>query len=258
MHAPRPLPPKPGHCLQVYDGAATFNWRYIFKLKLPLASQRSTDSLYLDLQAWDHALIGEGELIAGARVSIARLCADVWRDRRYLADAEQPLVEVHNGQKRFWLPLYSGGGAAEVEARVSGDVCVSLEAMPRSVAQTRPAGHGRDPPNRNPVLPEPHRNQTQALTARFASVVREEVRAALVEGSKAVIESEIRRHMRQLTPERTLLLKVVTVLSVVVCGIVILFQLVANGVILSLAFDVDLVPTGSLSSSEGPPDAADR
>lgn len=185
----------------VLDGNARFNWRFKYSLRLPLGSRRSLDGIYLDLQVWDHALTGEGEMIAGSRVNLSKLARDAWLGRDWLKERESSVKYEKVGQ-RLWLGLVSGGGAANVSATPAGDVAISIQLMPAEVAAKRPAGFGRDQPNRNPVLPEPARSKSRAVTERLSAIVREEVAEAMRDGAREAMLQEIERRKRQLTPEQ--------------------------------------------------------
>jgi len=108
--------------------------------------------------------------------------------------------------------------------------------MPEAVSLDLPAGTGRDLPNRNPVLPDPQRHET-AIAARFAGIVREETRQAIIEGSKAVIENEVERQLRQLTPTRRRILAFSGVSGIVAFALLIILQVIANVVIIRLTVD---------------------
>jgi len=58
-----------------------------------------------------------------------------------------------------WVPLYPAanraGQAPGVVPKPSGEVLMTLELLPKSVADAFPAGQGRDAPNANPRLPAP-------------------------------------------------------------------------------------------------------
>lgn len=216
----------------VIDGMGLFNWRFIFKLTLPLSSRRSLQGLHIDMQVWDHALIGEGEVIATARIDVSRLCKNAWLEREDLKqhDRTLPLEPKGVGSQRFWVDMASS--ANEERATSAGEVAISLEAMPAEVAKKRPAGQGRDPPNRYPVLPEPRRSRTNSgFSERFTSIMRDEMRISMADSVKAVIDSEIQRQQRQLTPERLRLAQCGAGCAACVFISVILFQVVANVII---------------------------
>lgn len=216
----------------VLTGEASFNWRFVFRLTLPLSTRRSLEGLHLRLQAWDHALIGEGELSATARIDLSRLCKSAWLSRERLKAQERALaLEPKKGTNRFWVEL-SQGALGDTGAPSAGDVAVSLEVLPVEVARKRPAGQGRDPPNRHPVLPEPQRSRRNAgFSDRLASIMRDEIRISMADSLKAALESEIQRQQRQLTPERVRLARCGGGVLAAVFVVVVLFQVVANVII---------------------------
>ena len=83
--------------------------------------------------------------VGAARASVAAL--------RELAGVD---VYPRNAQ---WVPLYPAasrkGQAPGVVPKPSGEVLMTLELLPKSVADAFPAGQGRDEPNANPRLPAP-------------------------------------------------------------------------------------------------------
>jgi hypothetical protein len=219
----------------VVDGCAVFNWRFLFRLTLPLSAGRSAamHGVHLDVQVWDHALIGAGEIIAAARVDLSKLCARAWREREELKAHDRTLPLEVRGEPRFWLALgaATAEGATDALNPVVGEMAVSLELMPIEVAKKRPAGSGRDPPNRNPVLPEPQRARTKAFSDRFTSIMRDEFRTSMAESAKQAIQGEISNQQRQLTPERLWLVRCSVGVSVCLFLSVIAFQLAANVIV---------------------------
>jgi hypothetical protein len=222
----------------VVDGAAAFNWRFIFRLTLPLASRRRLDGIYLDVQAWDRSLMGDDELLSGGVVPVSKLCRDAWLSRDWLKSTDSSISIEHGSQRRrrFWVPLVSRGGASEVDTKPAGDVAMSVELMPREVAGKVVAGHGRDPPNRNPVLPEPQRERRRAFTDRITRVIRQEIQVAMRESAQRVFENEIARRRRQITPARLRLLICIGLAVVSIFVGIILLQLLANVLVTTFAF----------------------
>lgn len=216
----------------VVDGQALYNHRFLFRLFLPLTSRRSLEGLHIEMQVWDHALIGDGEVIAGARIDVSRLCKNAWLGREQLKQNDRTLpLEPKGGSQRFWVEMMSSS-AHEERALSAGEVAISLEAMPIDVARKRPAGTGREPPNRYPVLPEPQRTRNnKGFSDRFTSIMRDEIRLSMAESVKAAIESEIQRQQRQLTPERLWRVQCGGACAACVLVSVILFQVVANIII---------------------------
>ena len=66
---------------------------------------------------------------------------------------------------RAWVPLHhpNTGNAKR------GEVEISIELLPKSLAQRRKAGPGRDAPNAHPVLPEPEGRVELSLFSPFAT-----------------------------------------------------------------------------------------
>jgi len=57
--------------------------------------------------------------------------------------------------QRFWVKLTAPPDLGD--APYSGELEMSLQLVPKSVADRFPAGSGRGPPNQNPMMPEPTR-----------------------------------------------------------------------------------------------------
>jgi hypothetical protein len=65
-----------------------------------------------------------------------------------------------------WIKLtYPGMDGAE-----RGEIEISIELLPKTLADKRPAGQGRDAPNLHPELPEPEGRESFSMTSPFAAL----------------------------------------------------------------------------------------
>ena len=70
---------------------------------------------------------------------------------------------------RKWIKLtYPGIDGVEIENR--GEIEISIELLPKALADKRPAGQGRDAPNLHPELPVTEGRECFSMTSPFAAL----------------------------------------------------------------------------------------
>ena len=148
-------------------GNASFNWRLLLPLKLPVQKPELT------LQVYDKDLFSSDDFISGAKLNLKNLVMvpkhlgiPIKFNREYyddLSPEEKKLYgdieflkksEDEDGIK-FWVQCYKGRDDAAGEGEKGGRVMCSLEILPKSIADNEKVGKGRDEPNVNPHLPPP-------------------------------------------------------------------------------------------------------
>jgi len=122
-------------------GKGNFNWR----MKYPINLQQSMSQWpRLRFQIWDYDLVGSNDSICETVISLKGLCLRALKakDRTKLFQKGKDRIQIKNLQH----PNFKGN---------QGEMEISLEILPASLATQLPAGLGRGEPNMNPFLPEP-------------------------------------------------------------------------------------------------------
>lgn len=120
------------------DGTGSFNWRMKFPLMLPYPNPR------LKLQIWDKDLISADDIIAEAILNLSK-----YFKRAYKTDKGFEFTEK-------WIQCYH----PDFGAAVQGEIQVTLELLPKEIADIRPNGYRRDDPNQYPFLKPPIRPES--------------------------------------------------------------------------------------------------
>ncbi|XP_009078939.1 PREDICTED: myoferlin-like, partial [Acanthisitta chloris] len=175
------------------DGNGAFNWRFVFPFEY-LAAERlcvisrkehiwSIDETVLKvppkliLQVWDNDKFKADDLLGVLELEltklrhpahIPRLCRATpeeplqgcWPWCRVPAPALPPLNLFRRRQVRGWWPCTMQEDGSQ---RLSGKVELSLELLTAQEAEERPAGKGREEPNKYPRLLPPKRPKTSFL-----------------------------------------------------------------------------------------------
>ena len=148
-------------------GNASFNWRMLLPLKLPLQKPEIT------MQVYDKDIFSSDDFISGAKLNLKDLVMvpkhldiPIKFNREYYEDLDEdkkklygdieflPKSEDEDGIK-FWVQCYKGRDDATGEGEKGGRVMCSLEILPKALAEIEKVGKGRDEPNANPYLPPP-------------------------------------------------------------------------------------------------------
>ena len=148
-------------------GNASFNWRMLLPLKLPVQKPELT------IQVYDKDIFASDDFISGTKLNLKELVMipkhldmPIKFTREYyqdLSDEDKKLYgdieflkksEDSEGIK-FWIQCYKGRDDATGEGEKGGRVMCSLEILPKSMAEIDKVGKGRDEPNVNPFLPPP-------------------------------------------------------------------------------------------------------
>ena len=148
-------------------GNASFNWRMLLPLKLPV--QRPV----ITLQVYDKDIFASDDYMCGATIDLKTIInipkllempLGLNRDFHHglTTEEKKPLGEIEflspeddeEGTK-FWVQCYKGKKEAAGQGEKSGRVMCSLEILPKKNADLDVVGKGRDDPNVNPYLPPP-------------------------------------------------------------------------------------------------------
>ena len=149
------------------NGEASFNWRIILPLKLPVQKPEIT------LQVYDKDIFASDDYISGATLNLKDLIIvpkylqmPIKFTRSYyngLTEAEKKVygaIEFMDKKDdeegiKFWVQCFKGKKEASGEGEQGGRVLCSLDIVPKDVADAEPLGKGREEPNTNPNLPPP-------------------------------------------------------------------------------------------------------
>ena len=149
------------------DGAASFNWRLLLPLKLPIQNPLIT------LQVYDKDIFASDDYISGATLNLKDLITvpkylqmPIKFTRDYYNGLTQEQKNIYGDIEfmnksedeegiKFWVQCYKGKKEASGEGEQGGRVLCSLEILPKTLADLEPLGKGREEPNTNPHLPPP-------------------------------------------------------------------------------------------------------
>jgi len=148
-------------------GNASFNWRILLPLRIPVQKP------VLTLQVYDKDIFSSDDYMCGATmdlksivnipkflempVSLNKEFYDglTLEEKRPLGEIEFLSKEDDEEQTKFWVQCYKGKKEAAGQGEKSGRVMCSLEILPKKLADLDKVGKGRDDPNVNPYLPPP-------------------------------------------------------------------------------------------------------
>ena len=150
------------------DGNASFNWRNLLPLKLPMV-----DDPVITIQVYDKDIFSSDDYISGATLNIKDLMTipkylglPVKFTKSYyegLSEMEQQIygdIEFLNETDdedgiKFWVQCYKGKKEATGEGETGGRVLCTLEILPKELADKNKLGKGRSNPNKDPYCPPP-------------------------------------------------------------------------------------------------------
>ena len=148
-------------------GVASFNWRMLLPLRLPV--QRPL----LTVQVYDKDIFSSDDFICGSTINMkdiinipkllempVGLTRDFYEDlsreeKETLGEIEFLSPEDDEEGIKFWVQCYKGRKEATGKGEKSGRVLCTLEILPKKLADLDVVGKGRDDPNVNPYLPPP-------------------------------------------------------------------------------------------------------
>ena len=148
-------------------GIASFNWRMLLPLKLPI--QRPV----LTLQVYDKDIFSSDDYMCGTTIDLKNivnipkllempigLTRDFYHgltieEKKPLGEIEFLSEEDDEDGTKFWVQCYKGKKEAAGQGEKSGRVMCSLEILPKKNAELDIVGKGREDPNVNPYLPPP-------------------------------------------------------------------------------------------------------
>ena len=148
-------------------GIASFNWRMLLPLRLPVQKPVIT------LQVYDKDIFSSDDYMCGTTIDLKSIInipknlevpISFTRDfyEGLEAQDKKPFGEIQFLSKeddedgtKFWVQCYKGKKEAAGQGEKSGRVMCSLEILPKKNADLDVVGKGRDDPNVNPYLPPP-------------------------------------------------------------------------------------------------------
>jgi len=148
-------------------GNASFNWRILLPLRIPVQKP------VLTLQVYDKDIFSSDDYMCGATMDLKSIVnipkflempislnkefydGLTLEEKRPLGEIEFLSKEDDEEQTKFWVQCYKGKKEAAGQGEKSGRVMCSLEILPKKLADLDKVGKGRDDPNVNPYLPPP-------------------------------------------------------------------------------------------------------
>ena len=148
-------------------GNASFNWRMLLPLKIPIQKPVIT------LQVYDKDIFSSDDYMCGTTIDLKTIInipkllemplglnRDFYHgltpeEKKPLGDIEFLSPEDDEDGIKFWVQCYKGKKEAAGQGEKSGRVMCSLEILPKKNAELDKVGKGRDEPNVNPYLPPP-------------------------------------------------------------------------------------------------------
>ncbi|KAL9983693.1 hypothetical protein ACROYT_G005909 [Oculina patagonica] len=155
------------------DGEGNFNWRFVFPFSYIPAEKKLEHFWSLDeavekltprlmIQIWDNDLgFANDDFLGTLQLDLTSLMkpATSARSCKLPSDIDSaPKLDLFR-QKRcygFWAMSSMKTGTL----KNTGKIEMTLETMTKAEAEAKPAGQGRDDPNKNPTLEEPNRPPT--------------------------------------------------------------------------------------------------
>ena len=148
-------------------GNASFNWRMLLPLQLPIQKPELT------IQVYDKDIFSSDDYISGTKINLKDLVMipkhldmPIKFTREYYQDLKDDEKKIYGDIEflkksedeegiKFWVQCYKGRDDATGEGEKGGRVMCSLEILPKAMAEIEKVGKGRDEPNINPHLPPP-------------------------------------------------------------------------------------------------------
>lgn len=161
------------------NGEGNFNWRFVFPFQFIPAEKKlvleekehfwSLDATVekltprLMIQVWDNDLgFASDDFLGALQLDLTSLIKPATSDRYCKLPTETTATLDLFKQKRcygWWTATSMKTGSI----KEAGKIEMTLEVMPKTEALAKPAGEGRDDPNKNPTLEEPQRPATSFL-----------------------------------------------------------------------------------------------
>ena len=148
-------------------GVASFNWRMLLPLRLPVQSPKLT------IQVYDKDIFASDDYICGTTLNLedivkipkllempVGLTRDFYEDltkeeKERIGEIEFLSPEDDEEGIKFWVQCYKGRKEAAGRGEKAGRVMCTLDILPKKIADLNLVGKGRDDPNVNPYLPPP-------------------------------------------------------------------------------------------------------
>jgi hypothetical protein len=148
-------------------GNASFNWRMLLPLQVPIQKPELT------IQVYDKDIFSSDDFISGTKINLKNLVMvpkhlemPIKFTREYYQDLDEDEKKIYGDIEflkksedeegiKFWVQCYKGRDDATGEGEKGGRVMCSLEILPKALADIEKVGKGRDEPNINPHLPPP-------------------------------------------------------------------------------------------------------
>lgn len=160
------------------DGEGNFNWRFVFPFnyiptekKLVVSEKKNFWSLdetidkltpRLMIQIWDNDLgFASDDFLGTLQLDLTALIKPATNARSCkIPDATNPAPTLDLFKQKRCYGWWSTSTLQTGTLRDTGKIEMTIEAIPKTEADIKPAGRGRDEPNKNPTLEEPNRPPT--------------------------------------------------------------------------------------------------
>ncbi|XP_067038375.1 myoferlin-like isoform X1 [Acropora muricata] len=160
------------------DGEGNFNWRFVFPFnyipsekKLVVSEKKNFWSLdetidkltpRLVIQIWDNDLgFASDDFLGTLQLDLTALIKPATNARSCkIPDATNPAPTLDLFKQKRCYGWWSTSSLQTGTLRDTGKIEMTIEAIPKTEADIKPAGRGRDEPNKNPTLEEPNRPPT--------------------------------------------------------------------------------------------------
>lgn len=161
------------------DGEGNFNWRFVFPFnyvpaekKLVVSERENFWSLdesiekltpRLMIQIWDNDLVFD-DFLGTLELDLTALIKPATNARSCkLPKTTNPAPTMDLFKQKRCYGWWSTSSLQSGTLKDTGKIEMTLEAIPKTEADVKPAGLGRDEPNKNPTLEEPNRPPTSFL-----------------------------------------------------------------------------------------------
>lgn len=136
----------------------SFNWRWKFKVHLPVDQNKNYGEDVFVIQLWDRDLIARNDLIGEAQIdlNIHKMLKKAHSRKKKVVTMKRRVKGSGLETKKLWFDVYHPDAVDEFDNQISqGKVCLSFEVVPDSLLDKLENSEGRSSPNFYPTLPDP-------------------------------------------------------------------------------------------------------
>lgn len=136
----------------------SFNWRWKFKIHLPVDQNKNYGEDVFVVQLWDRDLIARNDLIGEAQIdlNIHKMLKKAHSRKSKVVTMKRRVKGSGLETKKLWFDVYHPDAVDEFDNQISqGKVCLSFEIIPEKLMEILDNAEGRSDPNFYPTLPDP-------------------------------------------------------------------------------------------------------